>query len=185
VGDGLRDGLLAAGYVHGLFNARNFVAERYCKLLRSVAAIADLKVMEQLWTPSGYAVAGGLVVLGVASACFCAIGEKRQNGQRAVALCAPATALLLGVLLTDWLDFNNLWSKRLAAICALAVILTGIYFLINRAILRKRGAFFTTGRGISLRKRRRRWLALWALLPWLCAGAYFVWGNCHVEVRFT
>jgi hypothetical protein len=156
VGDGLRDGLLAAGYVHGLFNARNFVAERYCKLLRSVAAIADLKVMEQLWTPSGYAVAGGLVVLGVASACFCAIGEKRQNGQRAVALCAPATALLLGVLLTDWLDFNNLWSKRFAAICALAVILTGIYFLINRAILRKRGAFCNSAQARSIFYDRKR-----------------------------
>jgi hypothetical protein len=79
VGGGLRDGLLAAGYVHGLFNARNFVAERYCKLLRSVAAIADLKVMEQLWTPSGYAVAGGLVVLGVAARAFAPSARKGRT----------------------------------------------------------------------------------------------------------
>jgi hypothetical protein len=170
----------------GLFNARNFVAGRYCKLLNLLQykhfIRQDLRDMQHLWMPSGVTIAGALIVLGMATAWFCAGGEKRngeqrRNARRAVACCAPGVAVLLCVLFTDWLDFQHLNSKRTVAIAVAIVVLTGAYLWIYRKLDHRRGAFFFSGTGISLRRRRRIWFGLWAFLPWLFAGVYFVWAQ--------
>jgi hypothetical protein len=41
--------------------------------------------MEHVWMPSGWTIAGALIVLGAAWAFFATFGEQRRNAQRAVA----------------------------------------------------------------------------------------------------
>jgi hypothetical protein len=161
------------GLAIGLLNARDFVAARYCQLLNNAGVPSDeLYTMEHLWMPGGWTIAAGLIVLGAAAAGFSSIGEQHRGAQRAVAFCAPALAVLLFMLFTDLLEFN-LGRARLVGLGLLVAVITLIYFMIYQWLYRRRGGFIHSGRGISLRKRRRRWFAAWAFLPWFALAAYF------------
>jgi hypothetical protein len=165
------------GLTVGLFGARNFVANRYCQLL-NVAGVApdELHRMQYLPLPGGWTIAGAVLVLGVATAYFSSAGEQNRIAQRAVACCAPLLVVLLFLLFTDWLDTNK-WSWRSTATCVAIAVVTVIYYLIYQWLYRRRRGFVfspaQSGTGISLRKRRRRWLAVWAFLPWFFLAGYF------------
>ena len=160
------------GLTVGLFNARNFVAGRYCKLLTGhVVAPDDLYNMQHLWLPNGWTIAEALIFLGAATAVFSSTGQQSRIPRRAVALCAPSVAVMLFLLLTDTYDFelHSFWSKLVFALPILLATL--IYFFTYRWLYRRRGGFFSSkteaGIAIPLRQRRRRWLAWWALAPCL------------------
>jgi hypothetical protein len=166
------------GLTVGLLNARGFVANRYCKLLTGkVVAPDDLYSMQHLWLPNGWTIAGSLIFLGATTAIFSSTGAQNRIPQRAVALCAPLLAVTLFLLFTDTFDFelHSVWSKL--AFASPILLITLIYFFIYRALYRRRGGFFYSkidvGTATPLRERRRRWLAVWALAPWLLLAAYF------------
>jgi hypothetical protein len=166
------------GLTVGLLNARGFVANRYCKLLTGkVVTPDDLYGMQHLWLPDGWTIAGALIFLGAATAIFSSTGAQSRIPQRAVALCAPMLAVTLFLLFTDTFDveLHSVWSKLAFALPILLATL--IYFFIYRALYRRRGGFFYSkidaGTAVPLRERRRRWLAVWALAPWLVLAVYF------------
>ncbi len=165
------------GLTVGLFGARNFVANRYCQLL-NVADIppADLHQMQYLPLAGGVTIAAAVIVLGIAAAYFCAVGDHNRIAQRAVACLAPPLAALLFLLFTDWLNTGQ-WTWQSTAACLVIAAATVCYFMIYQWLYRRRGGFIfvraESSTGISLRKRRRRLLAGWAFLPWLFLAAYF------------
>ncbi len=165
------------GLTLGLFGARISVANRYCQLLE-VAGVAkdELHRMQYLALPGGWTIAGAVLILGAAAAYLSSAEEQNRTTQRAVACCAPALAVLLFLLFSDWLDTNK-WSSRTTAICSAVIAVTVIYYSIYRWLCRRRSRFVLfraqTGTGVSLRKRRRRWLAVWAFLPWFFLAGYF------------
>jgi hypothetical protein len=182
----------------GLFGAREFVADRYCHLLNSAGISGDaLESMQYLPVYGGYRIACAVVLLGLAVAYFSSIGEQHRMAQRAVACIAVPAGALLFFLFTDLFDVTH---RTAAAIIADIVIVavTVCYFVVYQRLYRRRSGFIfsnlSSGTGISLRKRRRHWLAVWALMPWLAMAVYFVcaqylagpvrpvihWQNCPV-----
>ena len=176
------------GLTVGFFGARNFVADRYCQLL-NVAGVGppDLQHMQYLLQPSGWTIAGAVIFLGMATAYFSSQGEQSRIAQRAVACIAPALVVLLFLLFTDRLGTKHWTIHTIVTFLAIAVA-TLVYFWIYQWLYRRRSGFIysrpETGTGISLRKRRRRLLAVWAFLPW-----FFPWpSRCILlacNVQFT
>jgi hypothetical protein len=167
------------GLTVGLLNARNFVADRYCKLLTDgVIAPTDLYEMQHLWLPAGRTIAEALIFLGVATAFFSSTNLQNRIAPRTVALCSPLAAAFLFLLFTDTYDFRLDYSWLTLPVALLLAVATLVNFFIYRWLFRKRGGFFSSdnnkGTGIPLHRRRQRWLAVWAFVPWLLMAAYFV-----------
>jgi hypothetical protein len=162
----------------GLFGAREFVADRYCHLLNSAGITGDaLESMQYLPVYGGYRIACGVIFLGLAVAYFSSIGEQHRMAQRAVACVALPVGALLFLLFTDLFNVTHRTAGTIIADIVI-VALTVFYFLIYQRLYRRRRGFIflnlASGTGISLRKRRRHWLAMWALMPWLALAVYFV-----------
>lgn len=199
------------GFALGLFGARNFVADRYCKLLEEMP-IGDLHAMQHLLVPGGWTIAAAIVFLGAAAAAFSCVEQSARIAQRAIALLAPAIAALLFLLFTDWLIFSirDAWWLIFFAVTLAATVL---YFMIYQRLYRRQSGpvFFRSGRdayadsslvavidpaknrgqflaawalsflvahpqfstGISMRKRRRQMLIVWAFVPWFLFAFYF------------
>ncbi len=160
----------------GLFGARNFVADRYCHLLNSARIDGQkLESMQYLQVYGGYRIGCAVIFLGLAVAYFASVGEQHRMAQRAVACVAVPVGALLFFLFTDLFNISS-WEALVAAIVILA--LTVCYFLVYQWLYRRRSGFvfshLASGTGISLRRRRRHWLAGWAFMPWLGLAAYFV-----------
>ena len=167
-----------AGLSIGLLGARDFVADRYCHLLNSAGITGDaLESMQYLPVYGGYRIAGAVILLGLAVAYFSSVGEQHRMAQRAVACVAVPVGALLFFLFTDLFNVDH---RTFGTVIADIVIvaLTVFYFLIYQRLYRRRRGFIfsnlSSGTGISLRKRRRQWLAMWAFMPWLALAAYFV-----------
>jgi hypothetical protein len=168
------------GIAIGLFNARNFVADRYCQLFSQMLPADDLHRMQHLLLPGGWTIAAAMIFLGAAMATFSCVDQQTRIAQRAIALLAPALAVLLLLLFTDWLipDFENGWS---IFFCAIALAATIGYFEIYRSLYRRRGGPFftrthTTGAlniepPIVVPRSRAELLNMWALSPlWFLIG---------------
>jgi hypothetical protein len=161
------------GLAVGLFGARNFVADRYCKLLEEMPP-DHLHEMQHLLQPGGWTIAGAIVVLGAATAAFSCVEQRTRNTQRAVALLAPAIAALLFLLFTDWLVFSSK-DRWWLIFFAITVAATVLYFIVYRWLYRRQGGpIFSRSRAdadddpalapeIDLTKSRDRLLAAWAL----------------------
>ena len=161
------------GLALGLFGARNFVADRYCKLLGEMPAKA-LHDMQHLLVPGGWTIAAAIVFLGGAAAAFSCIEQTTRVAQRAVALVAPSLAAVLFLLFTDWLVFSikDRWWLVFFAVTVLATVL---YFVVYQWLYQRRGGLiFSRSRAeagnpsaiapeIDLEKNRARFLAAWAL----------------------
>jgi hypothetical protein len=162
----------------GLFGARNFVADRYCHLLNSAGVKgAALESMQYLPVYGGYRIACAVIFLGLAVAYFSGVGEQHRMAQRAVACTALPVGALLFFLFTDLFDISHRSAAALIADIVIVAV-TVLYLLVYQWLYRRRSGFIfshlTSGIGISLRKRRRHWLAMWAFMPWLALAAYFV-----------
>jgi len=130
------------GIAIGLFNARNFVASRYCQLFSQMPA-GDLHHMQHLVTPSGRAIAAALVFLGAATATFSCVDQKTRIAQRAVALIAQPLGVLLFLLFTDWLILD-IAHRRSIFFIAVTLVVTVVYFIIYQSLYdHRRGPFFT------------------------------------------
>jgi hypothetical protein len=206
------------GVTLGLFNTRNFVADRYCQLFnRAKVPQQTLDGMQHLMAPENWMIAAALVFVGVAIAVFSCVDQQNRIAQRAVAYIAPGLAALLFLLFTDWLKLTLPHPSWKFAAPTSWSIATWTYFLVFAAtvlyaltyhwLYRRRGgfvysrpdpdtptvarkrrlripalltpAFYLYARpgsatGVGLRKRRRRLLVAWALLPWACVAIYFV-----------
>jgi hypothetical protein len=129
------------GIAIGLFNARNFVANRYCQLLSQMLA-DDLDHMQHLLVPKGRAIAAALVFLGAATATFSCVDQKSRVAQRAVALIAQPLGVLLFLLFVNWLVLDI--TDRLSILaCAIALVITVFYFIIYQSLYEhRRGPFF-------------------------------------------
>jgi hypothetical protein len=166
------------GLAVGLFGARNFVADRFCHLLIYAGVKGDaLQSMQYLPVYGGYRIAVAVILLGLAVVYFVSIGEQHRMAQRVVACFALPAAALLFLLFTDW--FNISADTSTWILTCVAIFVGGVlYFLIYRWLYRMRmGGIFSRlsfGVGISLRKRRRHWLAVWAFLPWFFLAIYFI-----------
>ncbi|MGA7787379.1 MAG: hypothetical protein WCA56_04345, partial [Xanthobacteraceae bacterium] len=162
----------------GLLGARNFVADRYCHLLNSAGVTGNaLESMQYLPVYGGYRIAGAVIFLGLAVAYFASVGEQHRMAQRAVACLALPLGALVFFLFTDL--FNPGHDSPWTLVADIVIIAaTVFYFLIYQRLYRRRSGFIfsnlNSGTGISLRKRRRHWLAMWAFMPWLALAAYFV-----------
>jgi len=171
------------GLTVGLLGARDFVADRYCQLL-NVARVdpTELGRMQYLPIPDGWTIGGALVLLGLAISYFSSTGEHNRVAQRAVACLALPLEAFLFLLLTGWLSTGQ-WTSRSTLTCLIVVATTAIYFLIYQGLYRRRSGFvysgLNSGTGTSMRKRRRRWLVVWAFLPWFILAVYFI-GFHHV-----
>jgi len=149
------------GLAVGLFSARNFVADRYCKLYAEIPAgtmftVKDLHDMQHLLLPGRWTIAGAIIFLGFATAAFSCIEQRTRNTQRAVAFIAPPLGALLFLLFTDWLipSLRQTWA---VVFCLIAAIITAGYFLVYQWLYRRRtGPIFsrpradTTGRHANL-----------------------------------
>jgi hypothetical protein len=160
----------------GLLGARDFVADRYCQLLNSAGINGhELESMQYLPVYGGYRIACAVIFLGLAVAYFSSVGEQHRMAQRAVACVALPVGALLFFMFTDLL---NAGSPQALTTDVLIVALTVFYFLVYQWLYRRRSGFIfshlASGTGISLRKRRRHWLAVWAFMPWLVLAVYFV-----------
>ncbi len=139
------------GLAIGLFSARNFVADRYCKLYTEIPAGAMLTVnelhgMQHLLVPGGWAIATAIIFLGFATAAFSCIEQRTRNAQRAVAFIAPPLGALLFLLFTDWLipSLRQTWA---VVFCAATAFLTIGYFLVYQWLYRRRtGPIFSRPR---------------------------------------
>ena len=165
------------GLTIGLFGARNFVAERYCHLLGTAKIpLRELSQMQYLPLVGGPAIAASLLALGVTTAYFVGVGEPHRIAQRAVAWLAPVFAALLFLLFTDWLNVRH-WTSLSNWACVSVATAVVVYVSMYWRLYNRRSGFAflraDRGTGISLRKRRKRLLAAWALLPWLLLAAYF------------
>jgi hypothetical protein len=200
------------GLAVGLFGARNFVADRHCKLLEEMLA-GNLQDTRHLLLPGGWTIAVAIVFLGAATAAFSCIEQRTRIPQRAVALIAPSLAALLFLLFTDWLVFsvNDRWWIIFSSITLVATVL---YFIVYQWLYqtqgglifarvrssaaesssvapeidlpRSRGQYLTAwassffvshpefSTGVSMRRRRRQMLIVWAFVPWLLFALYFV-----------
>ena len=161
------------GLTVGLLGARMFVADRYCQLVSAAGVTPDqLHSMQYLPMANGWTIAGAVAVLGLTAAYFAAVGEQSRIAQWTVALVAPPLAVLLFLLFTDRL---LIWTTATTIICVLTAAITVVYFWIYQKLYRRRSGFVfvRAGTGISLRKRRRRWLAIWAFAPWFFLALYF------------
>jgi hypothetical protein len=166
------------GLTVGLLGARNFVANRYCQLLNgALVDPAELGQMQYLSVPDNWTIAGVLIFLGLATAYFSSTGDLNRMAQRAVACLAVPTEAVLFLLITGSLNTDQ-WTSYSTAICLVIAAATGLYILIYEWLYRRRSGFvysvLNTGTGTSMRKRRRRWLAVWAFLPWFFLALYFV-----------
>jgi hypothetical protein len=121
------------GVTVGLFGARNFVAERYCKLLGEMDA-ALLQDKQHLMVPGGWQIAAAILSLGAAVAAFSCVEQKARVAQRAIALLTPAIALLLFLMFTDRLAFSvtSLWWYL-----TFTVLATALYFVVYRSLYRR------------------------------------------------
>jgi len=162
------------GLTMGLFGARMFVAERYCQLV-TVAYVQpeQLHGMQFLPMANGWTVAAALCFLGVTAAYFASVGEQSRIAQYTVALVAPPLAVLLFLLFTDRLHAAT--TPGTTIVCVLTAVFTVFYFWFYQRLYRRRSGFVFSGAGTgtSLRKRRRRWLAVWAFAPWFFMALYF------------
>ncbi len=124
------------GIAIGLFNARNFVADRYCQLLSQMPT-SQLHGMQHLLLPDGRMIAVSLIFLGSAIATFSSVEQKTRLAQRTVALLAPGLGALLFLLFSDWLvpELAN-WSAIL--LCAVTLVVTVAYFVIYRSLYERR-----------------------------------------------
>jgi hypothetical protein len=166
------------GFAIGLLNARNFVAARYCQL-RDVANVnsGELQQMQFLPIPDGWTIAGALILLGLATAYFSSAGEYNRMAQRAVAcLALPVAATLF--LLFRGLPADGQWLSHWIEGPLIVAVATAIYFWIYHRLHRQRSGLvysgISSGTGTSMRRRRRRWLALWAFLPWFFLALYYL-----------
>jgi hypothetical protein len=166
------------GLAVGLFSARNFVADRYCKLYTEIPAgtmftAQDLHDMQHLLAPGGWAIAAAIILLGFATAVFSCIEQRTRNAQRAVAFVAPPLGALLFLLFTDWLipSLRETWA---VIFCVATVLLTIGYFLVYQWLYRRRtGPIFSRPRAgtvdnhtspdIEPTKSRGQLLASWLL----------------------
>jgi hypothetical protein len=166
------------GLALGLFSARNFVADRYCKLYTEIPAgimitAKDLHGMQHLLVPSGWAIGTAIIFLGFATAAFSCIEQRTRNAQCAVALIAPPLGALLFLLFTDWLipGLNQAWA---VIFCAVTALLTIGYFLVYQWLYRRRtGPIFSRSRADTVEsheslhvepaKSRGQLLASWLL----------------------
>lgn len=173
------------GLAIGLFGARNFVVARYCQLVGLGGVDADtLGKMQFLPPTSGIGIAAAAIVLGAAAACFACIDDRNRPAQWAVGCFAPGLLILLFLLGSDWLDSDPfkwlstapLWES--VGLALLVVTATAIYLFTYWTLYHHRSGFFfsnlITHIGVSFRKRRRRRLVVWALLPWLAFALYFL-----------
>ena len=121
------------GVTVGLFGARNFVAERYCKLLGEMDP-ALLHQKQHLMVPGGWQIAAAILFLGAAVAAFSCVEQKARAAQRAIALLTPAIGLVLFLMFTDWLAFSgtSLWWYL-----AFIVLATALYFVVYRSLYRR------------------------------------------------
>jgi hypothetical protein len=137
------------GLTAGLFGARNFVADRYCKLFAEFRPqeLYELHGMQHLALPGGWTIAAAIVVLGAAIAAFSCTEQQTRIPQRAVSLIAPSIAAVLFLLFTDWLVFSfaDRWWQLFFIITAVA---TGLYFYVYQRLYRRRsGPIFSRSRG--------------------------------------
>ncbi len=137
------------GLTAGLFGARNFVADRYCKLYAEFRPqeLNELHGMQHLAVPGGWTIAAAIVVLGAAIAAFSCTEQQTRIPQRAVALVAPSIAAVLFLLFTDWLVFSfaDRWWQLFFIITLVA---TGLYFYVYQRLYRRRGGpIFSRSRG--------------------------------------
>ena len=137
------------GLTAGLFGARNFVADRYCKLFTEFRPqeLNELHGMQHLAVPGGWTIAAAIVVLGAAIAAFSCTEQRTRIPQRAVALIAPSIAAVLFLLFTDWLVFSfaDRWWQLFFII---TVVATGLYFYGYQRLYRRRsGPIFSHSRG--------------------------------------
>jgi hypothetical protein len=166
------------GLAVGLFSARNFVADRYCKLYNEIPAgtlftVNDLHNIQYLLMPSGWAIATSVIFLGFAIAAFSCVEQRTRNAQRAVAFIAPPLGALLFLLFTDWLT-PSLRQNWAIIFCVTTAILTAAYFLVYQRLYGRRpGPIFsrplagTAAHHASLEiepeKSRRQLLVSWLL----------------------
>jgi hypothetical protein len=168
------------GLTVGLFNAQNFITARYCQLF-NVANVATSKLqqmMHALPSADGLQIAAAVMFLGIVTAAFVSIDDRNRSPQWAVVFAAPALAIFLFLLFADWpsRDSWKSWTAWIYVSAAIGVAIV-IYFVGYYRLYHRRGGswltrpFVRTGVGFS--KRRRRRLALWALLPWVAFALYF------------
>jgi hypothetical protein len=173
------------GLTLGELNARNFVAERYCQL-RAHVDLIELEKMQFLWMPSGYTIGGALLFLGLAITYFSTVGEYNRIAQRIVACLAIPVGSSLFLLFTGSM-YAGPWTAHWNATIAIIAVAAAIYFLTYQWLYRRRGGFIyshlKSSIGISLRKRRRRRLVVWAVLPWFLLASYFVFRPVAVSAQ--
>jgi hypothetical protein len=165
------------GFTIGLLGARNFVADRYCHLANVASVHGEaLRNMQHLPLANSWTIALALIFLGAVAAYFASTADQNRIAPRSVALLTPLLAVFLFALFTDQFDMAwTIWT-------AMTVVATGaatvVYFWLYHALYHRRSSFaFLRNRsrlGVSLRRRRRQRLAVWAFLPWLGVALYFV-----------
>ncbi len=163
------------GVAIGLFNARNFVADRYCQLLSQMPA-DELERMQHLLLPGGWTIAAAIIFLGAAATTFSCIDQKTRIAQRTVALLAPPLGALLFLLFTDWLmpSIKDWWAL---IFCACTLLATAVYFGVYQWLYGRRGrpVFSRPAVGapedsslaplVDVPQNRQELLLAWALAP--------------------
>jgi hypothetical protein len=135
-------------------------------------AKADLSDFQHILTPSGWAIAGALLVLAVVMAWLAASHLKSRSLQRAIMLLNPLAGLLMLWLLVGMPAFRSTATMIVAAFAMAASLL--VYFVVYYRIQLMRAYIFRAQAlqdddNFSLRQWQRIILFVWALVPWVVA----------------
>jgi hypothetical protein len=167
------------GLVVGLLGARNYLAGRYYYLLCQVQVpLGDFQNMQKyLLVPRAWVIALTALTLGAAIAFFLDRYRESRFVQGAVACTAVPAAAMIFLLVTDSFP-NDPWAIRALVASAIAGLIAMIYIYCYYRLYTMRSRLVYSQRlssdtGINLRARRRLFLGLWTMLPWLAVALYF------------
>jgi len=160
--------------VVGLLDAKRYLDRRYGQLCD---ARINPETMNYLNTPGAGTIFVSMIALALAIAFFLDRYRRSAIIQTVTVIAIPFAAITLFLLLTD-LPVGALSGSRLVGVVAIALVSAAYYLGYYRLYTMRTGWIYTQptfpDTGINRRRRRRIALFIWAMIPWLAIGLYFV-----------
>lgn len=154
------------GLVSGLFGALLYLIARYDRLKGAGVGNRDLTLMLHLRVPSPWGIALAAILLGVSIAFFLDFYRNNRFVQWAGIFITPLTAAVLLILLIDPSlgQAGVAWTSAALSGAALLIVMGSYLHMMRPKIIYS--LTFYPDTGVNPRRRRRRVIFTWALLPW-------------------
>jgi hypothetical protein len=173
------------GLVAGLFGALLYLIERYDRLKGAGVTDHDLTLMLHLQAPSPWEIAIAAVALGVSIAFFLDFYRNNRFVQWAGIFITPLTAAVLLILLINPSlgAASEAWIIVALTGAALLIVMGSCLHKMRPKIIYSLTLYPDTG--VNPRRRRRRVMFIWALLPWLAIALAIAPNFAAIAVQAT